>query len=84
MNVQVDNAQLSPVTLRRKLKAAGLDEEIARATKPSLPRLRIDLARYERFLSFRRLFEYLERLAVTPICVPARRRRRDRQIPKAA
>jgi len=55
-----------------------------RASKPSLPRLRMDLVRYERFLSFRRLFEYLERLAITPIHVPARRRRRDRQVPKAA
>lgn len=43
----------------------------------------MDFARYERFLSLRRLFEYLA-LSVTPIRVPARRRRRDRQIPKAA
>lgn len=47
-------------------------------------RPRMDLARYERFVNFRRLFEYLALVAVTPVKFPARRRRRDRQLPKAA
>jgi hypothetical protein len=47
-------------------------------------KLRIDVARYERYVNFRRLFEYLARAAVTPIRIPARRRRSDRFIPKAA
>ena len=46
--------------------------------------VRMDLDRYERFVNYRRLFESLARLATTPIKFPARRRRRDRQLPKAA
>jgi hypothetical protein len=50
----------------------------------SRPKVRLDLDRYERYLSFRKLFESLALAAVTPIRVPARRRRSDREIPKAA
>ena len=48
------------------------------------PQFRLDLDRYERYLSFRKLFEFLAVAAVTPIRVPARRRRSDREVPKAA
>lgn len=47
-------------------------------------RPRMDLDRYERFVNYRQLFEYLARLAMTPVKFPAQRRRRNRQLPKAA
>lgn len=47
-------------------------------------KMRLDLDRYERYLSFVKLFEFLAKAAVTPIRVPARRRRSDREVPKAA
>ena len=46
--------------------------------------MRIDFAKLERYLSLRRQMDYLYELAVTPIRLPARRRREDRQVPKAA
>jgi hypothetical protein len=48
--------------------------------KPHL-RSRIDFEHWERYLSYRKLFEYLARAATTPIRVP---QRSDREIPKAA
>jgi len=48
------------------------------------PQFQLDLDRYARYLTFLKLFEFLERAAVTPIRVPARRRRSDREVPKAA
>ncbi|HET9320388.1 MAG TPA: hypothetical protein VFO27_11450 [Bryobacteraceae bacterium] len=74
----------TPVTLRKKLKAAGLDQNAARNPRPSVPKLRCDFTRYERYVNFRALFEYVYRLATEPVKFPARRRRKDRQFPKAA
>lgn len=56
-------------------------ECVESAERPVFP---LDLDRYERYVNFRRLFEYLAVVAVTPIRVPARRRRSDREVPKAA
>jgi hypothetical protein len=51
--------------------------------KPHL-NARLDLPKYARYLSYKKLFEYLTQAATTPIRIPARRRRSDRELPKAA
>jgi hypothetical protein len=67
------NRELSPAGYRRKLKAAGLlptKEMVAkavRAPKPRRAQFRIDFERWERYLSYRNLFEFLARAATTPI-----------------
>jgi hypothetical protein len=47
----------------------------------SSPRFDLDLGRYERYLSYKKLFEYLALAATTPIRAP---QHSDREIPKAA
>lgn len=52
--------------------------------KPHLAK-RIDFARFEAYVNARRLAQYLFLVATTqPLKFPARRRRKDREIPKAA
>jgi hypothetical protein len=46
------------------------------------PKFNLDLGRYERYLSYKKLFEYLALAAVTPIRIPDRRRRQDRELPQ--
>jgi hypothetical protein len=52
--------------------------------KPHLEK-RIDFAKFEAYVNARRLAQYLFLVATTePLRFPARRRRKDREVPKAA
>jgi hypothetical protein len=79
---------VAPRRHRYKLKACGLEQDLARAPHVNLPRVKMDLNWYERYVQFRQLFETMAIIATTPadkpIPIPARRRRKDREIPRAA